>query len=624
MSRQLAKQKCQQADSLLALARKKDSDRQLIAQAIDLYQEVIQMTDIKMADPYVGIAYLMFSAGHVERAKAMLFTAQEIEPMNMKVNLMLQRIEKAVSRGVLPEYFPLPPLSHTLRIKSSDGDDECDAFLEVPTVSVAVESVAEHPTEEAQPLLQITADLGPANLPHKVSEGAEVLLLQKLLLKLGFKLAVTQQYDAATFAAVRNFQARKMIPINGAVEQKTKAFFNHILSKMTPADLRMNESAVASAEGQTEIWEDIEPPEEFTADLGPAEQTHKVSSGMEVILLQELLKNLGHPVEISGEYDKSVLLAVRSLQSSHRLPVSGVVDAKTRIVLNQLLKTTFLENVTRVQLAQMVWRFRSERQLPVKQLFALYLDELFKQLFLLLKQPSPPIADIWEKPPPLARLLLTQLLGTAGQAGVTSEGDEVATLQDFLVREGFALDINHKFDLQTFTQIKAWQQQAGLAVTGEADAPTREAINYLLQSRYDEEIAIEAVWDTLFDFQIDLGTAMSNGIHDLVADLLQIILYGKTLPLLELELGPPNRPGKISQGFEVLLLQHMLRHLGYPLEITGSYDNALYNAVRSFQQKNQLPMTGMLDTKTTECLNPYLPQLLVTSEPDRVQASATE
>lgn len=608
MSRQLAKEKCQQADSLLVMARKNNSDRQMIIQAIELYQDVIGMKEVKIADPYVGIAYLAFSTGDVERARGMLYTAQGIEPMNMKVNLMLQRIEKAVSRGAVPDYIPLPSLAHTERLETDPTEEQ----EQLQTASLATQSdlVLAAPTEsekELPPALKITVDLGPPNVPNKASEGEQVLLLQKLLAKLGFKVAASQKYDPPTFSAVRNFQARKMIPINGIVEQKTRAFFNHILSKMKPADLRLQATPEAEGASEADIWDDTEVPESFTSDLGPAEQAGKISSGLEVLLLQELLKKLGHPVEISGEYDKAVFTAIRSIQSSHRLPVSGAADAKTRQVLNQLLKTTFVENATKVQLTQLVWRFRSERQLPTKSLFAAYLDELFKQLFGLLKQPPVPDTELWQKPPTPTRLLLEHRLGTAGQMGIISEGEEVATVQDFLVRAGYPLDIHHKFDLQTFTQLKAWQQKNGLAVTGETDAPTRDAINALLQLRYDEETAIEAIWDCLLDFQATLNVPMSQPCYAQVETLLQTILYGESLPPLVSELGPANRPGKVSQGFEVQLLQETLRHLGFAVsECNGSYDTPTYNAVRSFQQQHKLPMTGLVDAKTSELLNPEL------------------
>ncbi len=54
-------------------------------------------------------------------------------------------------------------------------------------------------------------------------------------------------------------------------------------------------------------------------------------------------------------------------------------------------------------------------------------------------------------------------------------------------------------------------------------------------------------------------------------------------------------------GEKVLILQRMLRCLGYSPEITGVYDEMLLNALHSFQKQNGLP-PGVLDDLTREAL----------------------
>ncbi len=66
-------------------------------------------------------------------------------------------------------------------------------------------------------------------------------------------------------------------------------------------------------------------------------------------------------------------------------------------------------------------------------------------------------------------------------------------------------------------------------------------------------------------------------------------------------------PVLLSQGsnaFSVTVLQHMLRELSAlstdfdEVEVTGVYDSATENAVRSFQKKNRLPESGITDIPT--------------------------
>lgn len=589
MSVELAKQKCRQADDLLVAARQASSDHEMIRQAVGLYQEVLRMNEVHIADPYLGTAYLAFSAGDAEKALSLLLTAQQVEPANRKTALMQQRIERAISNGSVPPLRPMPQQA------------------EEPTATAPAETAVPWEEESAVPAqtLKLTDDLGPPQRPGKVSEGDQVLLLQMVLNKLGFKLPITGHFDQPTFSAVRAFQARKSLPITGMVDGKTRAFLNHVLSKMPPEVIEKLVQNPLSEEGTLE--DDAEVPESFTSDLGLPEQPQKTSSGLEVLLLQELLTKLGHAAEISGEYDKATMTAVRAVQSSHKIPVSGSVDAKTRQVLNHLLQITFRENTTMVQLTQQVWQFRVKRQWPVKNLFSVYLNELFQQLFTLLKQPLAATDTLWVVPPPGQRILLHALLGTPGQQGVVSEGDEVYVLQQFLVNQGFELAINKKFDMQTFSQLKAWQQAHGLPPTGQTEAATRQPINAILQERYEGEQAFDDLRDEVLDFQNSLKLPMGAHTYEKIAPLLHEVLFFTTLPEITGELGPSNRPGKISQGYEVRVVQELLSLSGYSVSSPpGIYDNGMYNVVRSFQQANQLPMTGFIDEKSRQVLNPLL------------------
>ncbi|HEY9842483.1 MAG TPA: peptidoglycan-binding domain-containing protein, partial [Candidatus Obscuribacterales bacterium] len=74
------------------------------------------------------------------------------------------------------------------------------------------------------------------------------------------------------------------------------------------------------------------------SELGPANRQGKVSQGREVRLLQQALRKLGYAkIEVNGQYDQETYSAVRSIQISKKLPMTGMVDAKTRDELNGLI-----------------------------------------------------------------------------------------------------------------------------------------------------------------------------------------------------------------------------------------------------------------------------------------------
>ena len=55
---------------------------------------------------------------------------------------------------------------------------------------------------------------------------------------------------------------------------------------------------------------------------------------------------------------------------------------------------------------------------------------------------------------------------------------------------------------------------------------------------------------------------------------------------------------KGSKGTAVVELQESLYKLGYLSEITGEYDNATVEAVKNFQRRNNLSVTGKADSDT--------------------------
>lgn len=62
-----------------------------------------------------------------------------------------------------------------------------------------------------------------------------------------------------------------------------------------------------------------------------------------------------------------------------------------------------------------------------------------------------------------------------------------------------------------------------------------------------------------------------------------------------------------DEGKDVLLVQQMLAKLGSKIKETGVYTIGMMSAVRSFQKKNGLKVTGVVDQKTWDALKALTP-----------------
>lgn len=369
----------------------------------------------------------------------------------------------------------------------------------------------------------------------------------------------------------------------------------------------------------------VENPSELVNDLGPEADQTKVSSGDEIVLLQKTLAKAGYPLPVTGEFDRNTYAAVRTFQSSRKLPVTGSVDAATREALNPIARGVLAEERATEMILQAVTRLRESLNADLDEGLKQLAWELIIQMINVARQELPP--DEEKMPPPELdehpRELLQSRLGNMGQMGIVSKGWEVIRLQQVLAREGFPVKVNGTFDLQTFSELSRFQLQHKLPVNGLVEAGTRDVINELVYRLYAELDAGDQIRSTLDELKQVLGiqpvASQEIRLRLIQKMLLALVITGK-LPapppeLMDLwqlrsELGPANRPGKVSQGSEVRLLQQALKKLGFKAEVTGQYDNETYAAVRSFQISRKLPMNGLLDAKTRDELNPLLLNLL--------------
>lgn len=369
----------------------------------------------------------------------------------------------------------------------------------------------------------------------------------------------------------------------------------------------------------------VQNPTALVSDLGPEQDQTKVSQGDEVLLLQKALQKLGYSVALNGEFDRATYAAVRTFQSSQKLPVTGAVEAPVREALNPTVRRVLAEEKATGLLLQIVETLAQHLEQDLHEDLKQTAWELIQHLLSVAQQNLPPE----ETPiPPLERdenprELLQSRLGNMGQMGIVSKGWEVFRLQQILQREGFPVKVNGSFDLQTFSELSRFQMQHKLPVSGLVEADTRMCINQLLKKFYAELDAADALRETLQEFLSFLGIqpvySQEIRLRLIQKQIVDLIKTGKLAPpppeLMDLwqlrsELGPANRPGRISAGAEVRLLQQALKKLNFKVEITGQYDNETYNAVRSFQISRKLPMNGILDAKTRDELNPLLLNLL--------------
>ena len=151
------------------------------------------------------------------------------------------------------------------------------------------------------------------------STGAAVVALQKAL-----KITADGQFGPQTDGAVRAFQSRKRLPVTGVVSTVT---WKALMGQPTPTTATPSRS---SGTPRTPVA--TKPPSKAVAK--PATTTsytsvkstvlRQGSSGTAVRVLQRALGGLA----VDGAYGPRTAAAVSAFQKAHRLPVTGVTDAR--------------------------------------------------------------------------------------------------------------------------------------------------------------------------------------------------------------------------------------------------------------------------------------------------------
>jgi peptidoglycan hydrolase-like protein with peptidoglycan-binding domain len=425
--------------------------------------------------------------------------------------------------------------------------------------------------------------MGPPKYSELVSQGPEVGWLQSALKSLAYPVEVTDFYDKETYVAVRNYQLSARLPITGIADKKTRQALNKVLASPP--------KQVAPAA-----------PQRGTREL----HLSLVQTPEEIREVQMALQGLHIPVPISGVLDRELENAVRVFQTRQRLPVTGVVDARTRDKLRPFIRLTQVRSRIEKEVSELVSIFRQERGLSWDKWRLAHLRCTLENLAEGWLNPDrisdlDPEAPVPEprKPDTASRDFLQSDLGSQGVPGVVFRGLEVQRLQEVLQEAGLEVNITALYDLQTFSAVKLYQQQHQLPPTGLVDAATREPVNAALVLRYEAEFARETleaeirVLETVLKAPED--PEQLGRLHQAIEDL----LFGQQVALTQ-TLAPPGR-GKLSDGPEIALLQELLE-----VPVTGQFDGPTAQALMRFQRQQRLPQSGWVDEPTREALNTLL------------------
>ena len=134
-------------------------------------------------------------------------------------------------------------------------------------------------------------------------------------------------------------------------------------------------------------------------------------------------------------------------------------------------------------------------------------------------------------------------------------GSDVAWVQSRLMELGYTVSVNNIYDDTTFAAVKAFQQQNGLDADGNAGSQTFQVLKS--------------------------DSARRAGAAPLQYSTVRID----------------------QTGSDVRKIQTDLKTLGYPVTVTGEYDEKTHNAVVAFQQRNGLVISGIADALTRQILH---------------------
>lgn len=342
--------------------------------------------------------------------------------------------------------------------------------------------------------------------------GEDVRYTQQRLAELKyFTQATSGQFDSATQSAVKAFQRRNDLGVDGAVGPKTIAAL-------------FSDDAIAADEVIP-----LPPVEEPEQPANPSEPTDDVvlyrtlrygDSGDDVAYMQRRLIELGYLTgKADGQFGSGTLAAVKAFQRANGLTVDGAAGTKTYGVL--------LSDAA----------IRAEDP----------------------PAPIPPEEDEDETQNPGEDSTDPNGIPERNLSQGDS-GNDVKSVQTRLIALGFLSgSADGQYGSGTAAAMKAFQQMNGLTADGEGNLNTYAKL-------YSDD------------------ALNSKGVKQ-----------GESVP------GYINLR-KEATGPMVIRLQQALVKLDYRLTVTGTYDDATFEAVRSFQAINNLSVDGVAGKNTQSLL----------------------
>ena len=185
-----------------------------------------------------------------------------------------------------------------------------------------------------------------ANLSYG-SKGSDVAAMQQQLRNAGYNIAVDGSFGPATQAAVKDYQSKNGLAVDGIVGKNTSASLNSSSSKSSGPSSSSGSASRSSGPSSSG-------PSTKTA-VGPGvvqtqtpTQTTVTGSGnlasgtksSDVIALQQRLNELGYGLAVDGSYGPATKAAVMDYQSKNGLAVDGIVGVNTRNALNTVSNPT--------------------------------------------------------------------------------------------------------------------------------------------------------------------------------------------------------------------------------------------------------------------------------------------
>ncbi len=490
--RQQGLQRCAQARQFLKSAKAMKGSKALVDKAIDTYQLVLQEHGQELPEPYFGLAYIAYAAGKPDLSLSFLQAGLRLAPDDQKMRQLLARSRRAAEKQAQ---------HRALQAKTK--------------VQAQTEQSEQSQTVDGPPPNEIVSDLG-SESSGKLNRGPEVVMLQRVLQKMGHSVMVSGVFDRPTYAAVRSLQSLYKLPVTGLVDAATREQINPVV-KVVLAELVALEQMLeivanyTQKQGQelsgfqkqmsTELLElllslvqdfpqeqedarekpvnDFLPREMLVSRLGNMGQMGIVSKGLEVQRLQQILTRLDFPVKINAQFDLQTFSELSRFQLEHKLPVNGIVEAETRQKLNEYLQVIFDEEAAEESILDVVRLFQAELGLSYWASIEAQRGDLTGLLMRLLKYGR--LQDIPESIGHYFRL--SQELGPSNRQGKVSQGREVRLLQQVLKKMGYdKVEINGTYDDPTYSAVRSFQISKKLAMTGMVDDKVRAELNALILS----------------------------------------------------------------------------------------------------------------------------------------------